>query len=88
MAKKRQSIPPVVGPTEPKPAKKPKAQMSAEEREKAHIANGGGKCPYCGSTNIEGDSGEFGENCSQEVSCVDCEKRWIDLYTLTGIMEL
>jgi len=54
---------------------------------KKYIKDGGGTCPYCGSSTLDGDSGEFGENCSQEVSCVDCGRQWIDLYTLTGIME-
>ena len=49
-------------------------------------AKHGGKCPFCGSENIEGqcedgidDSGYW-----QQVICLDCLKRWNDIYTLTS----
>lgn len=55
---------------------------------RVYIKNCGVACPYCGNPDTEGDSGEFGENCSQEMRCLACGRRWIDLYTLTGVMEV
>ena len=54
-----------------------------------YVKNGGNRCPFCKSENIEGihapniDSGY----CWQEIYCCDCEKSWQDLYTLTGFQK-
>lgn len=44
-----------------------------------------GKCPYCQSTDITGDSIEVdGDGASQHISCSHCHEQWIDTYELTG----
>jgi hypothetical protein len=59
-----------------------------EEQKQAYIQGRSGGCPYCKSNNIEGDSYEMHGNCvSQPISCLDCERQWEDVYTLTGIDE-
>ena len=46
---------------------------------------GGTHCPYCGSANIEGAGTQTGGGYAHQlISCNTCEKRWYDLYTLTG----
>lgn len=42
-------------------------------------------CPMCGSDQIEGESVDFygGGNISQDVRCLDCDRWWTDVYTLT-----
>lgn len=41
------------------------------------------ECPVCNSTEIEGASIIVeGAECHQEVSCLDCESDWLDLYVL------
>jgi hypothetical protein len=52
-----------------------------------YIASGGAWCPFCGSRHdfgggfVEIDSGKA----TQPMHCVECDKRWIDIYTLTGV---
>ena len=47
-----------------------------------------GKCPYCGSKDITGKSIDVdGERATQEVICEACQRSWLDVYTLTGVME-
>jgi transcription elongation factor Elf1 len=43
-------------------------------------------CPFCNSTDIEGqmvqvDSGA----CWQPISCVTCKRKWDDIYKLTDV---
>jgi transposase-like protein len=45
------------------------------------------KCPYCASTNYDGDSGEFGDNAGQELTCHDCGRTWTDVYALVRIVD-
>jgi len=50
-----------------------------------YIAEGGTRCPFCGSLDIEGqevniDAGQAW----QDVYCNHCRKEWQDTYTLTG----
>lgn len=53
-----------------------------------YVKHAYGKCPYCGSRDIVGDSLEVdGNQVTQPVSCSECERSWTDVYTLTGIDE-
>lgn len=61
------------------------------KRQIAKYINGGWECcPYCGSGNIfQTTDPEIGRNlvhCAQ--GCSDCDKEWMDIYTLTHIEEL
>lgn len=64
---------------------KPPAQATIDKT--AYINSGGVKCPYCGSTDIEGGSREQDDNYMlQEVLCLTCSHSWTDQYTLTDII--
>lgn len=40
-------------------------------------------CPHCGSDAIEGDSYDpEGDSITQQVSCLDCDAEWMDVYQL------
>ena len=55
--------------------------MSSKEYAEA----GDSMCPHCGSDQIEGASINIeGNKAYQDISCLDCEKEWTDVYTLTG----
>ena len=45
------------------------------------------QCPFCNSTDIEGQEWE-GDISSQKVACNDCDKVWWDRYKLTGFEEI
>lgn len=47
-----------------------------------HIQSSG--CPHCGGFNTEGSSWSCENNTAwQSIYCVDCDKSWDDVYTLT-----
>lgn len=49
----------------------------------------GGVCPCCGSENIEGGSIDIqGRSAYQEVSCLECDASWNDVYHLAGYNDL
>lgn len=61
--------------------------MLSEDLIKAYLENDC-DCLYCGSPNIAVGSLEFPEQrILQPVECRDCGRHWIDVYTLTGIIE-
>ena len=46
------------------------------------------ECPYCGSSDIVGDDVEFLDTIiTREVSCEDCEGRWVETFKLIGVNE-
>lgn len=48
---------------------------------------GGGKCPWCGSTDIEG-TGESNSDAdwhNNEIICNVCGAVWLDIYTISGV---
>ena len=51
-----------------------------------YVHQGGGHCPHCGSDQISGGHIEVsGTEAWQEVSCMDCEAEWQDLYEMVGV---
>lgn len=65
----------------------PGRALSPEERDN-YVKRDCGRCPYCQSHDIVGDSLEVdGNQVTQGVSCSECERSWTDVYTLTGIEE-
>lgn len=56
--------------------------------EKRYLASGGGKCPFCGSVELEGGSYDFDGDVTLEVSCNDCHASWKDVYTLTAMIDI
>lgn len=61
--------------------KKQKAPLT----NKQYVKKGGNCCPFCGSTNIEGEGVDVQEgSAQQEVTCQDCFASWFDEYNLVG----
>jgi len=61
----------------------------SDEQKKAYVESGGGKCPYCGSFNLEGQCMDADGSMSwQEIICLECHKRWNDVYKLSEIEEI
>lgn len=68
-----------------------KRKRLSKDDKLAHVEGGGGICPYCESSNISSGNydGGGGTNCvTQWVCCLDCEREWTDIYTLTSIEEV
>lgn len=59
--------------------------MTSEE----YVARGGLCCPVCGSTNVDGGhmTAEY-TSAWAEVTCLDCESEWRDVYTMAGYEDL
>lgn len=58
--------------------------MTPEQREK-YIAQGGVRCPYCGSEDLDGGSVQIDRGtASQDITCLDCGKEWEDTYVLVN----
>lgn len=54
-----------------------------------YLAEGGSKCLYCGSKDIEGGNTEMdGDSGTCQITCNDCGKEWYDCYTLTGVLPI
>jgi hypothetical protein len=54
-----------------------------------YIRGGGQHCPYCNSEEIEGGPFQCEAGvCWQEVTCLQCEERWHDIYQLADIHAL
>jgi len=61
--------------------------LKYHEKQK-HCLEGGLRCPYCGSTDIEGGPVEVHARLAeQKMSCVKCDKGWTDQYQLAVIVE-
>jgi len=59
-----------------------------KEQKKEYVDRGGIKCPYCGDDDISGGHITIDVGyASQRISCVACEKKWIDLYRLVDVVE-
>jgi transposase-like protein len=65
--------------------------MSAEKKQKKpmtsteYVADGGGRCPFCRSREIEGSQHDYeGDKVYQNITCRSCNREWTDIYALTG----
>jgi len=59
-----------------------------EERKQQYVADGGTKCPYCESHDIEGSFVEINVGSGhQRVRCAGCGKVWTDFYELIDMEE-
>lgn len=62
--------------------------MLTEQQVKEYVSKAGMVCPYCRSTQIEGNEIDMqGKYVYQGCYCLRCHKEWTDEYTLTGIVE-
>jgi hypothetical protein len=56
------------------------------QRKAQYLADGGSKCPFCGSDEIEGGHMEVdGTTTWQEVTCLKCDESWQDIYQLSDV---
>jgi len=56
-----------------------------KEIQRRYLANPG-FCPFCQSPQIQGSDFEVaGSECTQEMTCLECEAQWYDVYELAGI---
>ena len=54
-----------------------------------YLENGGVRCPFCDSDDLEGGFIEVDEGgACQEVRCLACERRWRDSYKLVDVEEI
>ena len=69
---------------------KAKGKMSlTEEAKKRYLEESGVNCPFCGSSQIEGASVEINAGSAyQPIGCLQCDKRWNDVYTLRDVEEV
>ena len=59
--------------------------LATEKKARSYLLEGGNLCPFCGSTNIEaGKTTSYDDN-AREVTCLDCNKEWEDICTLTDV---
>jgi len=57
-----------------------------EKQVKEYVKGGWSKCPFCKSSDIEGQSVDMtGNFVYQEVSCKKCKREWMDTYELTDM---
>lgn len=62
--------------------------MTKRKTNEEYVAVGGNECPYCGGTDLYGDSFDMERSTvSQKIFCHDCEAEWADVYTLTSYVE-
>jgi Zn ribbon nucleic-acid-binding protein len=58
----------------------------SDEQKRKYLSSGGARCPYCGSEDIQGESVQIEEGAAvQEVSCIDCDSQWYDIYKLVNV---
>ena len=57
-----------------------------EADKQQYVKEGGSRCPYCGSHDLEGgDLHSEGSYISQTIDCLSCESKWDDIYQLSGV---
>lgn len=54
---------------------------------KARYIKSPNHCPYCGSGNIEDGQIHWDEPVTQDMDCHNCHKTWLDVLTITDIVE-
>jgi len=47
------------------------------------------RCPYCDSSNLTMNLMDIGiHKCSRPIQCLDCNKKWKDIYELNQVEEI
>ncbi|HUU83970.1 MAG TPA: hypothetical protein VM243_10750 [Phycisphaerae bacterium] len=60
-----------------------------EETKQQYLNANGVNCPFCGSNQTKGGFVEIDAgHAHQPISCLECDKRWNDVYTLHGLEEV
>ncbi len=60
--------------------------MTSKQRQ-AYLKNSH-KCPYCGGADISGRGYDYDEPPARIIDCENCGKSWMDVFTLTDVLEL
>ena len=60
--------------------------MLSKKQKKIYIKKQGIRCPFCNSEDLEGNYHvDMDLEIRNKVQCLDCNKFWLDVYTLTDI---
>ena len=63
-------------------------KMLNKKQKKIYVKNDGMICPYYGSHHIMAGDTDLDKNIAMiAVNCCICTNKWIDIFTLTGILE-
>lgn len=55
------------------------------EQKAAYLA-ASSRCPYCQSSDVEGDRHDYaGDEVAQNIHCNDCGREWVDVYRLAEV---
>ncbi len=57
------------------------------KQKKKYLDQGGVRCPFCDSDQLEGDGFGDEQSSSEHVRCLTCPKEWYDDYKLVAIRE-
>jgi hypothetical protein len=58
-----------------------------DEQKRAYVQNGGNRCPFCTSYEIEG-TGQVQTDAGyawQPIKCLSCDEHWNDVYKLVDV---
>jgi transposase-like protein len=62
--------------------------MLTEEQRIKYLIDRKDRCPYCGSSDLDGGDFRYEESTiMQRINCTDCKKSWQDVYKLADILE-
>ncbi len=62
--------------------------MLSRKQKRKYIKQGGVRCPYCGTDQIEGQGFGADDEGSETVKCLECHKEWVDDWKIFDIREL
>lgn len=69
--------------------RKPEPVKLTDEQAQTYLTRDSGWCPYCDSTDIEGQGFDYdGNTVWQRVRCNTCGREWGDIHHLTQLEEL
>jgi hypothetical protein len=64
-------------------------EIAEAERKSKYLSNGGGQCPYCGSSDLKPAGIEAGAGqLAQPIQCAGCGRNWANLYKLVELTEI
>lgn len=62
--------------------------MLTDEQKAAYLENPN-ICPYCESNDLEASAPDYtGSTIEQNILCLGCNQRWIDIYKIKSIVEI
>ena len=56
-------------------------KFTQKQMEQKYLKGKGLRCPFCDSDNLDGGSLKSDEVISQSITCLACDKEWIEEYT-------